>query len=320
MPYAILRFAKKKMGAVNSTGSHNERTKQSYKSNPGIDIEKIPLNYHIIEPKNTYRKSVEHLVLENKCRTRKDSTYLVETLITASPEFMKVLPADKQKEYFVTATEFMEKQIGKENIISAVVHMDESNPHMHLSFCPMTPDKRLSAKDILGNQAKLSNWQTIFHQHMNERWPELERGISSYLTRRKHMPVWLYKLADRLDVQYGEISSTIADLNVFNAGKKRDLALKTLSKWIPEAEKFTARLKSVDDHIDYLQKSVKSKSDISDYWKEETSDVKKKLEDLTMKASQMKYQIERQDRLLSKIPQEILDEYTKNKKAREWER
>lgn len=320
MPYAILRFAKKKMGTVNSTGSHNERTKQSYKSNPGIDVEKISLNYHIIEPKNTYRKTVENLVMKNKCKTRKDSTYLVETLITASPEFMKALPPERQREYFIRATEFMKKQVGKENIVSAVVHMDESNPHMHLSFCPITPDKRLSAKDILGNQASLSNWQTIYHQHMNERWPELERGISSFITKRKHIPVWLYKLAERLDVQYGEISATLADLNVFNAGKKRNSALKTLSKWIPEAEKFTARLKSMDDYISSLQASVKNQTDISDYWKEETSDVKKKLEDLSYKAYKMREQIDKQDRLLSKIPQEILEQYTKNKKSREMER
>jgi len=35
----------------------------------------------------------------------------------------------------------MKTKVGKDNIIAAVVHMDEVNPHMHLSFCPTTADK-----------------------------------------------------------------------------------------------------------------------------------------------------------------------------------
>jgi hypothetical protein len=73
--------------------------------------------------------------------------------------------------------------------------MDEKTPHMHLSFCPITKDNKLSAKLILGNQAQLSKWQTDFHKHMSARWPELERGVSSMITKRKHIPVWLFKQA-----------------------------------------------------------------------------------------------------------------------------
>ena len=43
----------------------------------------------------------------------------------------------------------MADKVGKQNIISAVVHREEKTPHMHLSFCPITKDNRLSAKDIL---------------------------------------------------------------------------------------------------------------------------------------------------------------------------
>lgn len=38
MPYAILRFAKRKDGAVSAVGRHIERKKEDYKSNPDIDI------------------------------------------------------------------------------------------------------------------------------------------------------------------------------------------------------------------------------------------------------------------------------------------
>ena len=40
--------------------------------------------------------------------------------------------------------------------------MDEKTPHMHLCFVPLTEDKRLSAKDIVGNKKKLTQWQDDF--------------------------------------------------------------------------------------------------------------------------------------------------------------
>ncbi len=150
---------------------------------------------------------------------------MAETLITASPEFMNQLPPEEQKAYFQTALDFISERVGKQNILSAVVHMGERTPHMHLCFVPITPDNKLSAKAILGNQKSLSEWQTAYHERMSSRWNQLERGQSSMETKRKHVPTWLYKLGGRLDKQYEEIVSALSDINAFNAGKKRDKAL-----------------------------------------------------------------------------------------------
>ena len=63
---------------------------------------------------------------------------------------------------FTEALAFIEKYQAKDTIISAVVHMDEKTPHMHLCFVPLTADKRLSAKEIVGNKKKLTQWQDRF--------------------------------------------------------------------------------------------------------------------------------------------------------------
>ena len=70
---------------------------------------------------------------------------------------------------------------------------------MHLCFTPITSEGRLSAKEILGYKDKLSLWQDKFYAHMSAKYPELERGISSKTTGRKHIPVWLFKKAKRLN-------------------------------------------------------------------------------------------------------------------------
>ncbi len=167
MPYAILRFQKRKAGSVASCERHNERKKEAYKSNPDIDTERSKDNYHLVPPpRYTYKKEINRMVKEAGCKVRRDSVMMVETLITASPEFMNSLPPEEQKEYFTRALEFLSERVGKQNILSAVVHMDEKTPHMHLCFVPITPEKKLSAKAFLGNQKSLSEWQTAYHERI----------------------------------------------------------------------------------------------------------------------------------------------------------
>ena len=50
MPYAILRFQKRKAGSVAACERHNERKKEAYKSNPDIDMERSKNNYHLVPP------------------------------------------------------------------------------------------------------------------------------------------------------------------------------------------------------------------------------------------------------------------------------
>ena len=79
--------------------------------------------------------------------------------MTASPEFFKDKKREEIQTFFQTALDFIKQEQNPDTIISAVVHMDEKTPHMHLSFVPLTEDGRLSAKEIVGNKKKLIKWQ-----------------------------------------------------------------------------------------------------------------------------------------------------------------
>jgi hypothetical protein len=320
MPYAILRFQKKKSGGLNACCSHNERKKEAYKSNPNIDVSRSHENYHIVLPTQSYLRESKQMIQSAGCKTRKDSTVMVETLITASPEFMQRLSKSAQKKYFETAFSFMESKIGNDNIISAVVHVDEKTPHMHLSFCPITKDKKLSAKEILGNQAQLSRWQTEYHNAMSAHWPELERGLSSIETKRKHIPLSLFKQAEKLDKQFNEVVVALSDINLINAKKKREEAISKLLKWLPEAERFTAQVKKVDGYIKSLESETryqrKRNADLQQTLHEEKEgkiDVKLKH---NKELSALAAQIRKQERLLQQIPPEIMEQYIESKNDR----
>ena len=48
--YAIMRFKKYKGPEISPIEAHNERTKESYASNPDIDTSRSHLNFHLVEP------------------------------------------------------------------------------------------------------------------------------------------------------------------------------------------------------------------------------------------------------------------------------
>lgn len=192
-------------------------------------------------------------ITEAGCKRRKDSVLMVETLITASPEFFEAITQEEHRKFFERAVQFIKDEIGWQNIISAAVHMDEKTPHMHISFVPITKDKRLSAKDIIGNQKKLSDWQTKFHEYMAELWPDFERGLSAMETHRKHIPLWLYKQAQNLDKEFESIKGAINGISSFSTANQRDEAIKKLEKWMPKAQKFTAQVKCSENYINKLK-------------------------------------------------------------------
>lgn len=187
--YAILRFEKHKGANSRPLEAHHERLKEKYESNPDIDLTRRNENYHIIKPKQPYNKEMNNRIEQAGCKTRKDSVKFIDTLITASPEFFEDKSPKAVKAFFHYACEFIKKEIGASNVFSAVVHMDEKTPNMHLCFTPITEDGRLSAKEILGNKKKMSEWQDKFHEAMAEKFPSLERGKSSQLTGRKPIPM-----------------------------------------------------------------------------------------------------------------------------------
>ena len=144
--HAILRFAKYKGPEVGNIEAHNERTKEKYASNPDIDTERSRLNFHLIRPQGKYRAEAERQIAGAGCRTRSDSVRVVEALITASPQFFEGKKRREVREYFSHALAFIESKQAKETILSAVIHMEEKTPHMHLCFVPLTEDKRLFSK------------------------------------------------------------------------------------------------------------------------------------------------------------------------------
>ena len=244
--YAILRFAKYRGPEIGHIESHNERTKEKYASNPDVDTARSHLNFHLVTPQRKYRAEAEKQIAEAGCRTRSDSVRVVETLVTASPEFFKGKKKGEIKAYFQEALDFIREHQDPKTIISAVVHMDEKTPHMHLCFVPLTADKRLSAKEIVGNKKKLTQWQDRFWEHMVKKYPDLERGESASETGRDHIPPRLFKEAVHLNRMKEQILKLMTDTNLLNKKSKMEELEALLDKYVPATEALRTKLRKYD--------------------------------------------------------------------------
>lgn len=295
--HAILRFEKHKGNPARPLEAHHERQKEQYASNPDIDKSRSKDNFHIVQPTQKYRKEIDSRIKAAGCKTRRDSTMFVDTLITASPEFFTGRSKQEVQAYFTEAAAFMKKKVGKDNIFSAVVHMDEKTPHLHLCFTPITEDGRLSAKEILGNRAQLSKWQDEFHAHMKKAFPILKRGESALVTRRKHIPTWLFKQSVDLIKQQRAIEKAVSDIGMMNAGKKRDEILALVGPYFARLEGHLGQVKKYQATIDYLtQENEGLKEKVRD-----ESGIKKQLE-----AAKLKQENEQLRRFVQSIPPELL--------------
>ena len=304
--YAILRFAKYKGPEIGHIESHNERTKEKYASNPDIDTSRSHLNFHLVSPERKSRAEAEKQIAEAGCRTRSDSVRVVEALVTASPEFFKGKKKAEVRAYFNEALDFMQKHQSKDTIISAVVHMDEKTPHMHLCFVPLTEDKRLSAKEIVGNKKKLTWWQDEFWKHMVGKYPDLERGESASETGRTHIPPRLFKEAVHLNRMKDQIMAILNDSNPFNKKSKAEELETLLDKYVPGVEAMRTKLKKYDKTYKELTA--------------ENAELEKELNSASRESIQKKLEIQRKlseldelRRTMDSIPDAIIREYTERK-------
>ena len=304
--YAILRFAKYKGPEIGHIESHNERTKEKYASNPDIDTSRSHLNFHLVFPERKYRAEAETQIAAAGCRTRSDSVRVVEVLVTASPEFFKSKKKAEIKAYFQEALGFIQQHQNPRTIISAAVHMDEKTPHMHLCFVPLTEDKRLSAKEIVGNKKKLTWWQDEFWKHMVGKYPDLERGESASETGRTHIPPRLFKEAVHLNRMKDQIIAILNDSNPFNKKSKAEELETLLDKYVPGVEAMRTKLKKYDKTYKELTA--------------ENAELEKELNSASRESIQKKLEIQRKlseldelRRTVDSIPDAVIREYTEQK-------
>lgn len=156
MAYKMVAHAAKfKRDNLKGARMHNERLTKQH-SNKDIDVTRSYLNYSLVDRRpESYAKQVNRLLNSDR-KPRKDAVYDVEFVFGSDGKYMLSLDAKQQRKYFQTCMDYVADKWGKDRILYADVHLDETSPHMHMGAAPIDHDGHLAAKNLFDRKFLLT--------------------------------------------------------------------------------------------------------------------------------------------------------------------
>ena len=180
-----LHFKKHKANTsdINGLQRHNERQPGGRHGNKNIVDERTKDNIFLIEDDRKLNKRVEDTIVENRNGglkgVRQNAVRMVEGTVQLSGKVLDQ-PEERQVEILKDSFEYLQDVFGKDNFVSAVIHLDETTPHLHFDFVPIE-DGRLTAKTIISPN-RLKKYQADFLNHLQDNYSDLnfQRGTGEY--------------------------------------------------------------------------------------------------------------------------------------------
>ena len=220
MGYAVLHLEKAK-GADSGMSAHIERTIHP----KNADMTRTHLNRELVQFPEGVRNRTEAIAyrVETAGIKRKVGTNQVKAirvLLTGSNKDMKQMEADgRLDDWCHDNLQWLRETYGEQNLVSAVLHMDEKTPHIHATVIPIVAgerrkarqeeqngkkkyrkknpqDVRLCADDIMARQ-KLKHYQDTYAKVMGKYG--LQRGVDGSLARHISTSQYYKELVEQQD-------------------------------------------------------------------------------------------------------------------------
>lgn len=193
--FIIHRIKKLKSAGIGGALAHNLRTRvPDYVDKTRIDdnivLDGVPFG------RAGYVQATEKIstMLQRHQRVagrqaRSDAVLLIESFYSISPEYIKNMDGNDIVNYFRDCVNFAVRYYGdgnRENLFSAVVHLDEQTPHLHVLTAPVV-DGIFNAKKIIGGSKHvLRQKQDAIYSEVGVKY-DLDRGISKKITGSTHV-------------------------------------------------------------------------------------------------------------------------------------
>lgn len=183
-----------------------------------------------------------------KKKLRKDAVIARPLIVQLDKEYVEKHGEDGVINGLNYAFDWVTTEFGVDNIVCASLHMDETNPHMHIMFTPVTEDGRLSQKDWFKSPATLRKQHDDLRKHMQD------NGYNATNQRvtggRKGLPIDEFKTFMTMQDKITEMVDKELEL----VGKEK--ALKERSKALLESRQVLSRDRSAlsKDKIDIVRR------------------------------------------------------------------
>ena len=236
----------------------NERDENYISDNPQINHARTKDNYRLVSSYGTYTEFINNRLKELDLSPRKDAVIMNSFVVGSDKTFFDKLPKALQYEFFTDCTKFFAERYGKENIISAVVHLDETTPHMHLNLMPITSDGRLCSKQLF-DKPQLQKLQTDFYEEVGRKYG-LQRGKEG--SQRKHLSTAEFKAkkiieqAEAIREENQVYADALEEAKSGEIPRKRGRLQEQVIALTAENKDLTARLdKSMGETLEYAKKA-----------------------------------------------------------------
>lgn len=217
---------KNKMSDVK--GKEMEQERKGKISNPDIDLERTKLNFDFVNDDRTLYHRVKSRVddlKQNGSRVQKNSVVMYSNVITVPKDVAEAWGEEKTTKYFRSCYKFFCEEFGRENVVSAKVHFDETAPHMHLHFLPVNKENGKLQARVVMDKAKIN--------YIHDKLPEYLKELGFYVVRGKGKTTQnieniheYKKVMDIIDKQKSRLDDMVQELDKTAAGviqEKRQL-------------------------------------------------------------------------------------------------
>ncbi len=174
-----MHIAKFKSQDVVRLVSHYERRHAPNSTNENIDFSRSNLNYTLKNSSESLDSAINRVVKsieqDSGRKVRKDAVLMADIVLTLPPNIRQ----EDLKKFFFNSANFLKEKLMKnglevsEGLYNAYIHLDETTPHMHLAFAPVT---RNSAGQLTFSFKKVCD--RMFYKTMHE---ELEEHLTQVL-------------------------------------------------------------------------------------------------------------------------------------------
>ena len=220
MGYAVLHLEKAK-GTDSRMSAHIERTvhpKNADRTRTHLNRELVQFPEGVRNRTQAIAHRVETAGIRRKVGT--NQVRAIRVLLTGSNRDMKQIEVDgRLDDWCNDSLQWLRETYGEQNLVSAVLHMDEKTPHIHATVIPIVTgerrkagqeeqngkkkyrkknpqDVRLCADDVMARH-RLKHYQDTYAQAMNKYG--LQRGVDGSLARHISTMQYYKQLVEQQD-------------------------------------------------------------------------------------------------------------------------
>lgn len=272
--FCVMNIQKRKRTDISGIQKEATRTATEYNNRvqPGMDI----FNVNLIQS-NNWMQDIQAEIDQAGAKTRSNSVVALDAIYTASGDFFKDKSTEECNQFFRDCLQFHQRRFG--HVVSALIHYDETTPHMHILSVPLTQDGRLSAREIVGNRANLSRMQTEFFEQVGKEYG-LERGVQmDGQEKKRRITAQEHKLREITAEKQKQLEELGAIKHSKQSARERATRAKEQAK---QQQEENSRLKTIEgqirDRMEQEQATAEQLTELNQKARQELEDIKNQLE------------------------------------------